>query len=268
MFAPTGSFNFRDVGGLPAAAGTQVAAGTLYRSGNLDGLTDEGWRQLGDLGVRTVVDLRLPQEVAGRPETADRAGFVLHRIPMWGGEPGDAVLTRMTADSDPPFDGSPGERTPAGALRAFAAAKVRAYEQIVTREGAAVGAAVRVLAEPDALPAVVHCAAGKDRTGLVVAVVLRLLGVPEHAVMTDYLRSRGGVSPTRLARYETELTRLGIPLASFVPVYAAYPAGLRAALAVIESGWGSVRGYLEGPGGVPAEALDGLRERLTAAAHP
>ncbi len=264
MLGPTGSFNFRDVGGLPTGGGNRVAGGLLYRAGNLDGLTDDGWRQLGGLGVRTVVDLRLDEETRGRAVgAAVPVGVAVHRFPMWGGEPGDAVLARLTADP-----GSSAGSAPERALHAFTDAKVRAYETIVVWEGAAVGAAVRVLAEPGGLPAVVHCAAGKDRTGLVVAVVLGLLGVSEQAVMADYLRSRDGVSQTRLSRYTLELERLGIPLAAFVPAYAAHPPSLRAALSAIESGWGSARGYLVGPGAVPADLLDRLRHRLTETVDP
>ncbi len=265
MLGPTGSFNFRDVGGLLAGGGSRVSGGLLYRAGNLDGLTDDGWHQLSGLGVRTVVDLRLPEETPGRAVgAAVPVGVAVHRFPMWGGEPGDAVLARLTTDPG----SRPSSTTPERALRGFTDAKVRAYETIVVREGAAVGAAVRVLAEPGGLPAVVHCAAGKDRTGLVVAVVLRLLGVSEQAVMADYLRSRDGVSQTRLSRYTLELERLGIPLAAFVPVYAAHPASLRAALSAIESGWGSARGYLVGPGAVPADLLDRLGDRLTETVDP
>lgn len=259
MLGPTGSFNFRDVGGLPTGDGDRVAVGLLYRAGNLDGLTDDGWRQLTGLGVRTVVDLRLDEETKGRAVGATfPVGVAVHRFPMWGGEPGDAVLSRMTAGR-----GSSVSSSAERALRAFTDAKAGAYETIVATEGAAVGAAVRVLAEPGGLPAVVHCAAGKDRTGLVVAVVLRLLGVSEQAVMADYLRSRDGVSQTRLSRYSAELDRLGVPLAAFVPVYAAHPPSLQAALSAIESGWGSVRGYLLGPGAVPPDLLDRLGDRLT-----
>lgn len=253
--APEGSFNFRDVGGDRTGDGWEVRRGLIFRSGALDGLTGAGWARLAALGVRTVVDLRAHDETRGARAAAD--GVPVVRVPMWEeGAAGSTLLDRVL----PPIGTGPVQ-----VVAAYTEAKVRSYVGMVTAHARGFGAVVRVLAAGETLPAVVHCAAGKDRTGLAVALVLRAVGVPEEAVIADYTRSRDGVSPTRLGRYQTRLAALGVAVTDFAPVYAAYPPALRAALAAVDAGWGSVAGYLTGPGAVSPEALAELRDRLLTA---
>jgi len=108
-----------------------------------------------------------------------------------------------------------------------------------------------------------HCAAGKDRTGLAAAIVLRMLGVCEAGVLADYVRSREGISAARVDRHRHRLGLSGVSLEQFAPGYAAHPPALLAALAATTAGWGSVWGYLAGPGAVPGVA-ESLRARLLA----
>ncbi len=226
--------------------------GLVFRSGALDGLTGAGWARLAALGVRTVVDLRADHEIRGAGAGLD--GLAGVRVPMW--EEGAAGTTLLDRVLPPVGTGS------VEVVAAYTEAKVRSYVGMLTAHAGGFGAVVRVLAAAGGLPAVVHCAAGKDRTGLAVALVLRAVGVPEEAVIADYARSRDGVSPTRLGRYQARLAVLGVAVADFAPVYAAYPPALSAALSAVDAGWGSVAGYLTGPGGVAAETVAALRDRL------
>ncbi len=250
--APAGSFNFRDIGGAPTVDGRAVRRGLVFRSGALDALTEPGWAQLVGLGVATVVDLRAGHEL--RDATDRPRPLEVVRVPMWeDGAAGTTLLDRVL----PPAGSSP----PA-VVAAYTEAKVASYVGMIGAHAGGFGAVVRVLAGAGALPAVVHCAAGKDRTGIAVALVLRAVGVPAEAVLADYTRSRDGVSPGRLDRYRARLDALGVSAVDFAPVYAAHPPALSAALAAVDDRWGSVAGYLTGPGGVPAETLTVLRERL------
>lgn len=206
--------NVRDLGGLEAARGT-VRRGLLLRSAAFEELAPEGADVLARLGVRTIIDLRLPAERTARPSRVHQfsglAGVAEVRIPLV-----------------PDFEGSPD--TPDGS-----------YVFMIDRGAANIGAVIARLAEPGALPAIVHCAAGKDRTGIVVATLLSTLGVPIGQVHADFLRSN-----------ETLGERL---------IYPAQAYALDAALARMTETAGSLEGFLERHG-VSPQALAALQARL------
>lgn len=247
-----GAFNFRDAGGARTTSGRPVATGWLYRSGNLDTVTPGGWVALHRLGVRRVVDLRLDRELAKPPLVAPGPTTMTVRAPVWGGDdPGDGVLERLARTG-----GSPRPR------RCRRTRKVSGYLRIIEHEPRAIGVAVEALAGAGTDAAVLHCAAGKDRTGIVVALLLLSLGVPQEQVRRDYLSSRCGISPARIARYSGELDALGVAEGDFAPVYAAHAPALQAAVALMEQRWGSAMGYLLGPAAVPADQFATIHRRL------
>jgi protein-tyrosine phosphatase len=209
-----GVYNARDLGGLTTARGT-IRPGLLLRSGSYEELTEQGAEVLARLGVRTIIDLRLNVEREVRPS----------RIPDF---PALAGITEVRIPLVPDFEGSPD--TPDGS-----------YVFLVDRGAPSIGAVIARLAAPRALPAVVHCAAGKDRTGVVVAALLSTLGVPLGQVHADYLRSN-----------ETLGERL---------IYPAHASALDAALARMTQTAGSVEGFLEQHGVAP-EALAALHAEL------
>lgn len=251
---PEGAFNFRGLGGVRTVDGRRVRDALVYRCGALDGLTGAGWDAVADLGVRTVFDLRAGHERVAPATGAVRVGVQVVQIPMWEkGGPGTTLSERV-------FSAAGG--TPEQAVAAYASAKVAAYVAMVTDQAPGFGALIEGLSAPGSLPAVVHCAGGKDRTGLAAAIVLRMVGVGQAGVLADYLRSREGVSAARVDRYRHLLERSGVSLEQFLPVYAAHPPALVAALAAMTAGWGSVGGYLAGPGGVAPGVAEALRGRL------
>ena len=141
-----------------------------------------GWDAVADLGVRTVFDLRAAHERIGQATGAVRVGVDVVQIPMWeNGEPGTTLSDRVFSATG---------RTPEQSVAAYATAKVAAYVAMVTAYAPGFGALIEGLSAPGTLPAVMHCAAGKDRTGLAAAIVLRMLGVCEAGVLADYVRSR------------------------------------------------------------------------------
>lgn len=165
-----GCFNFRDLGGYPATGGHTVRRGEVYRSDALHRLTARGTRSLTALGISTVIDLRAPAEVtrrAWRPPP-EWAGKHLH-IPLRPGIPDWTAYSRtklMAPD--------------------FAAMH---YVETLQEGREAARAVITTLADPASLPAVFHCAAGKDRTGIIAALLLTLLGVPARHVADDYALS-------------------------------------------------------------------------------
>jgi protein-tyrosine phosphatase len=165
-----GCFNFRDLGGYPAASGRLVRTGMLYRADGLHRLSAAGQEGFAGLGVATVVDLRTVGEVVER----------VWRPPA--GWPGRWLHVPLR-DSTPVWESYSPEQL---AAEDFA---VVHYMETAQQGGAALREVLTVLAESGRLPAVFHCAAGKDRTGIVAAVLLALLGVPAELVAQDYALS-------------------------------------------------------------------------------
>jgi protein-tyrosine phosphatase len=160
-----GVLNFRDVGGYPVAGGGSVRWRTLFRSDSLHRLDSAGVAAVTGLGVRTVIDLRTQLEVDNEPSPV--SGRVTH-VPL------------LTGD----FQGVPLEL--AGLYRYF-----------VDECGRQIAAAIAEVCGEDALPALVHCSAGKDRTGVVIALILAVLGVPDEVIAADYARSGSYLDPDR-----------------------------------------------------------------------
>jgi protein tyrosine/serine phosphatase len=185
-----GAVNARDVGGLPIEGGGTTAPDVLLRSDNLQGLSDKDVRRLlEDHGVSLVVDLRTPAEVSAEgPGPLVAAGVEhvnLDLIPGW--DPQVSDVGRLV----------PHEQREAGDMSHYYLGYldeapdgvVEALRSLTTAEGAAL----------------VHCAAGKDRTGVVVALALAVAGVPREEIVADYaltaerieaIRDRLVASPT------------------------------------------------------------------------
>jgi len=161
-----GAFNFRDLGGLPTIDGGRTRHGVLYRSDALQHLEPSAVARLHELGISSIVDLRSESEVEqrGRGLLADEAIGWFH-FPL----------------SD---IGAPGYEPPA----ALAAGDMGAhYVETLPGRTPQLARVIEHLADPDAVPAIFHCAAGKDRTGVVAALVLELVGVRADAIVDDYV---------------------------------------------------------------------------------
>ncbi|ADU10571.1 MULTISPECIES: tyrosine-protein phosphatase [Micromonospora] len=208
----SGVRNLRDAGGVGS-----LRRGVLYRSGALHLLTPEGARELEDLGLRTVIDLRSIREVADRPDRC--AGLDVEHCHF-------PVFTDQSWPDD----------------------QVALYPYMAEQAGRATVAIIRQLITPGALPALVHCASGKDRTGVVVAVIQTLLNASDAEVTQDFLRSNAALDLT------------GSPAGAAIghgtrPVTAAH---LLHAMVWIRSHHGSVSAYLQAAGATEAE-LEALR---------
>jgi protein-tyrosine phosphatase len=154
-----GLINLRDLGGLPTASGATTRPGRLLRSESPHTLSDSGLLALLDLGIGAVVDLRTASEREHRPSPLVGAGVHTLHAPIF------------TDDEDYPD-------------HLATAAEVYCWWLRERRTG--VAAAMTAIADAPSAPILVHCHAGKDRTGVVVALVLRLAGVSVDAIADDY----------------------------------------------------------------------------------
>jgi protein-tyrosine phosphatase len=195
--------NVRDLGGTPLAGGTSIACGPLYRGSALAGLTDEGCTGFTQLGVRTVIDLRVDSERAAKPDPAcvtDQSDLVLAPMPI-------------------PYALSPGDYV----------ADLAATESVT--------AAFAVLGDPAAYPVYFHCVYGRDRTGVLAAVILLALGATRQDVLAEYaLTAEAGLT--------------------------IYPASLEAVLDTIDD-LGGIDAYLDSAG-IPGAAVDVLAAQAVA----
>lgn len=248
--APTveleGVINFRDVGGYQTAAGGRVRTGLVYRSGALHNLTPADLDRLHDLNIKLVCDLRSAEERAAEPDKLPlNPGPTYLHLPLAGEDDRRRRLMAVLFN----------RRQLAPIMREF-------YVQTMIEGNARLyGDILRRWADPANLPAIIHCTAGKDRTGVGVALLLRLLGVPEETVVADYSLSnqhyehflafgRRAVEPIAWLRVKAE---------DLQPLFLADPANLRAVLAHIRQRYGSVETYLREAAGVDDETQARLR---------
>jgi protein tyrosine/serine phosphatase len=161
----TNVFNFRDLGGYRTADGAIVRWRRLYRADDLSHLDSEDYERFAELGIRTVVDLRRPHEIEELGRVPEMTGMAYHHVhlvhPQW----------------QPPRFESTDERTEY---------VIERYREMADVSADGLGQALRLIADPDRAPLVFHCIAGKDRTGILAALTLSLLGVSDHDVIDDY----------------------------------------------------------------------------------
>lgn len=231
----SGVHNFRDYGGYAVEGGGRLREGTLWRSAHHETASDEDLAALDALGLETVVDLRGDDERELHPcRRSDRftgrvlfaggvtAGLAPHLQAAGGAIDAETARARMIDT----YAGMPYRPALVATLRLYVAA----------------------LAEYDA-PSLVHCVAGKDRTGFAVAVVHRLLGVHDDDLMADYLLTNSaGKIEERIAQGAAHIrARYGAEIKDDAvrTLMSVNPAYLDAALATVRRDHGDVAGYAE-----------------------
>jgi protein-tyrosine phosphatase len=233
--------NFRDMGGYPTADGHVTRWGRLFRADGLYRLSGDDLERVRELGLRTVVDLRTQDELDERgifPVGEHPVAF--HHVP---------VITSTWA-----FEIAEGEDDAAAFLE-------RAYLLMLEEGEQKLAEAMVTLAEPDALPAVFHCAAGKDRTGMLAMMLLGSLDVLDDYIIADYALTEAGMVRMRewAQREHPEIyQRISTGPAIFS---AAVPEAMRRMLAHVRASHGSVLGFATTLG-VPADAIERLRTEL------
>lgn len=232
--------NFRDMGGYPTASGDVTRWGVLYRADGLSRLSSDDIEVVRSLGLRTVVDLRSHRELAERgtfPHAQVAVDFVHQPIidETWDHE----VAREMTA-------------------RNFL---VQAYTQMLAEGAPRFAEAMTTLARPGALPAVFHCAAGKDRTGILAALVLGSLGVPREVILGDYALTADGMERMRtwaLREFPDMADRISDAPSAML---AALPEALGDVLDVVDLEHGGVREFVRHIG-VTDDTVDALAAAL------
>jgi protein-tyrosine phosphatase len=228
-----GTFNLRDVGGYPAAGGRTTRWRTLLRSDSLHLIDSGGAVVLAGYGLRTVIDLRTQAEADYAPQAPVGSAARTVRISLIGGD-----------------------------LSGLAPRLDVIYRYLIEQRGHEIAAAIGHLCGAGSVPALVHCSAGKDRTGIVIGLVLAVLGVPDEVIAADYALSSSYLNPRQTAAIGQvqASSRLGDRLTT--DLLASPPGLILGVLAWARAAGGTVDGYLAAHGISRAE-LDALRATLT-----
>ncbi|MEU9321072.1 tyrosine-protein phosphatase [Streptomyces sp. NPDC048295] len=231
-----GLHNFRDLGGYRSVDGRTVAWQTLYRADSLGKLRGADWERFLALGVRTVIDLRYPWEIEtkGRVPEAERFHYVNLSIEH---QPYDQ------AEIDPDIDPWRYLADRFAEVTEDGAEEIRqVLEQIAGAPG----------------PVVFHCTSGKDRTGLIGAFVLTLLGVDRRDVLADF-----ALTELATARLLADWHTANPGRVMTWPGYGRAPERImELVLTGLESRYGSVHGYLKDRVELTDDTVDRLRSRL------
>jgi protein-tyrosine phosphatase len=210
-----GCFNFRDIGGYPVADGRTVRWGRYFRAGRQDRMTEQDLDAVRELGITTQVDLRRQFEISDQGRgPLESMGAAYHNI-MVIPEEGSDELSRLVGDT-----GISGKRY-LGYLEFGPDSWIRMFD---------------IFAHANSQPILLHCTAGKDRTGVSTAFLLAVLGADRTLIEADYILTNRDV-----ARY-----------ADFIEATTGYPAGMDRETMLRVAGV---------PDNAMSEFLDGLEER-------
>jgi protein-tyrosine phosphatase len=218
MIALEGAVNFRDLGGYATGDGQRTRWRVLFRADGLGELTGTDLGVLRDLGIRTVIDLRSDYEVEQSRFDVEAHPVAFHHFPFIDTLPDAEAWVRR-----PGLLGSQ-------------------YKEMLDEAGPQIVGALEVLAGPGACPAVFHCTAGKDRTGLLSALVLTLLGVPEDTVVADYALSGEAMERLR-AKLILKYPEGRTVIADFDEVFNAHPSNMVELFGHLRERYGSIEGY-------------------------
>jgi protein-tyrosine phosphatase len=225
--------NFRDLAG---ADSSRLEPGRLFRSDALSRMDDADWQLFIGLGVRTVVDLRTPEEVDGYGRVRPDSGIDYHNL----------SILKTEWEENP--------LTPEIGVARYLADR---YLDLADEGRSELRTAVGLLAGPAAIPAVIHCGSGRDRAGILSALVLGLLDVSDEAIGVDYARSQEAT-----ARSAELISRQRGTAFTHSPEYAETPAeAMRIVLRELRLRHGSIAGYAQAIG-ISAEEIAALRGHL------
>lgn len=245
-----GAFNFRDLGGYRTVDGRTTRWNQLYRSGKLNELTDTDLHTVASLGLHTVYDLRSENEAKEEPD----------RLPV-----SDALM-RLHRPIVDPARFSRARMAFAAVFRRNRLIKLfrEGYTRIILDGNAdIIGELLTAMANGEKRPLLFHCTAGKDRTGVISAVALELVGVPCETILADYALSNHYTEQLMESmRDNVHMRRVGMTVEDVRPLMAAEPINLHQMYAWIDERYGSTENYVLARTGVNHNLVNQLQREL------
>ncbi|BAL27229.1 tyrosine-protein phosphatase [Azoarcus sp. KH32C] len=241
VIALQGATNCRDLGDIRTADGRVIRRGLLFRSDSLAELIGDDFERLEALGLRTICDLRHESERIRKPNRLPADTQIRQHAIGFFPRGAKELIPSLGPHSD--------EMTVHSALAGY-------YRNFPLDHSSDYARMFEALLAPDAMPALIHCTSGKDRTGFGIALILMALGVSREDIVADYLLSN--LAPRDL-RY---MVPKGVPdaaLSALMKVRADY---LEASFAAIDEHWSSEQDFLHDAVGLSERAIRRLRDLL------
>jgi len=251
FIAVEGVFNIRSVGGYATSDPSLIVKPTaLFRSGDPSRITEKGKNQFIALGVRRVFDFRATSEISSyKSPTPVIPGVEFIRVPVSDDNEYDPVSLALRMKQ---FEGNE--------LETF----LELYQEILASAGKAFEPVFRHVIENPEEPCLIHCTAGKDRTGLCTALLLMLLGVSDQDIVDDYALTTVGlqpVIPVMIERFKS-ITVYRDNWDGFLNMVSSRPETMAATLKMIREKYGGAEGYLKSHTSLSDEDLQTLRRNL------
>jgi protein-tyrosine phosphatase len=217
-----GTYNVRDIGGYRTHDGRTTRWRQFFRADSLHRLPPEAQAMLLKHGVRTVIDLRRTDELDTAPNVFATATSVTY-------------YHRSLLPDVRPVPGSP-------------RALVDTYRHMLDERQEQIRTTLQLLLAPGGLPGMVHCTAGKDRTGVITALLLGLLGVPEETIIEDYALSATYLGAPFLAEVRQRAIARGFTWEQYEPLVGSAPEYMQATLQHLHERYGGITAYIRGIG--------------------
>lgn len=221
--------NFRDLGGFPAAGGRTTRRGLVFRADDLSAVDDEELARLEELNLRCIVDFRSRQETLCAPDIVPSTVRRAAAIPVDAG--------KLIGNA---YGGTLNRRKSTGIM-------ISVYRQLARDFAQSYRQFFEILADPENVPLLFHCTAGKDRTGVAAALFLSALGVERKLIVEDYLRSAECLRKKYVKGVDYD--------EAMEPLYTVYPEFIAAAFEVADAAPGGTDGYLRDALGVDIEHM-------------
>lgn len=245
-----GAFNFRDLGGYPTADGRTVRRRTVFRSDNLRDLTDGDVATVAALGIRVIHDFRLEHERVEYPSRLPTPAPEVVLLSV-GDLPGqDSTMVEMVTEM------LRGDRE-----MAPASFWEHHYVDLLGVAQPHFAALLTSLADAERLPALFHCAGGKDRTGLAATLLLHVLGVADDVILDDFLLTNRLRTLKRYEFWAPQMEAKGIDPTSALPILGVTRKAWERAREYLDHGYGGPLGYLH-DGGMDPDVPARLRSLL------
>lgn len=255
-----GLYNFRDTGGIPLRTGGATRPGVLYRSAALGSLTPNGLDELAETNIGVVVDFRTDQERAAAPDRLPRSRRIeLVELALLQGAMSDMTKQMM------PASGAPDPAVVEKALNSLPTLG-DLYTGMLQQGGHQFGKVARLIAassEDTPSAVLVHCTAGKDRTGVAMALMLEAAGAERDAVIEDYASSQDYLAGAWADGMLGQITAAGLPITPALRtlVTGTPPEAMEQALAWVDETHGGAAQYLSASG-LAANDLQALQQRF------
>lgn len=226
--------NFRDIGGIPASGNSRIKTGIIFRSANSDSLNKGDLERLRVLNIRTVIDLRAPGELSKSHVSFNHAEKL--SLPLDFQQATRERLKPVIFRKD--------------AEKVIADISNEIYLEILDASAPVFRQVMEILASPERAPLMIHCHAGKDRTGIIVALILLAMGVERELIIGDFMKSNEALLPffKRHLIIRTIFSLGFFPYRNMIFAVEVKQRNIESVLKRVEDHYGGIEGYLRSAG--------------------